>query len=150
MDFALDRPLPDAYWEIKFVVDSVNKRHEIALGATDRRDYPSGVSSMQFQVPRISVEGIMPCELANTGLLVAALKSPSAAYAITDSHLQKQRGNGREEEATLRENYDCGGGGGGTEEKGDMSGEVAAVNLVVQVSDAGRGRLVRCIYSPLE
>ena len=33
---------------------------------------------------------------------------------------------------------------------GEGEDEVASVNLVVQVADEGRGRLTRCIYSPLE
>lgn len=74
------------------------------------------------KVPRISVEGIKPCTLANTGLLVAALKS----------HNSSSSGHH---------------GGGGERGEGE---EVAAVNLVVQVTDAGHGRFTRCIYSPLE
>lgn len=74
-------------------------------------------------MPRISVEGIEPCTLANTGLLTAALKRSRDG--------------------------DCkGDGGSGMEDNDD--GEVAAVNLVVQVADAGEGTLMRCIYSPLE
>ena len=81
------------------------------------------------QVPRVSVEGIKPCTLANTGLLVAVLKC-------------SRGGGGRE------------GGGGDAEAKGEDLGkgeeDVATVNLVVQVTDEGQGGLRRCIYSPLE
>lgn len=83
----------------------------------------------ELQVPRVSVEGIKPCTLANTGLLVAVLKC-------------LRGGGGR------------GGEGGGAEAKGEELGkggaDVATVNLVVQVTDEGEGRLRRCIYSPLE
>lgn len=87
------------------------------------------------------VEGIKPCTLANTGLLVATLM------------WRGERGGG-----------DGGGGGGGApaeegERKGgegkekEEEGEVVAqVNLVVQVTnvDVAKGRLMRVIYSPLE
>lgn len=75
------------------------------------------------------MEGIKPCTLANTGLLVASLMwrgEHGGAPAVGE-------------------------GKGGEEEKhGEEEIEVAQVNLVVQVADAGQGKLARVIYSPLE
>ncbi|CAM9556932.1 unnamed protein product [Scytosiphon promiscuus] len=129
MEFALDRPLEGAWWEMKFLVDSVNERHLVRLGATGERDYPLGSCSMHFEAPRVSVEGIKPCTLANTGLLIATLVR---RRAVTSSN----RAEGKEET--------------GVEGKGGGREEVAQVNLVVQVTDVGQGRLERVIYSPLE
>eukprot|EP00752_Nemacystus_decipiens_P010910 g9696.t1 len=127
MDFALDQPLRGAWWEVKFLVDSVNKRHLVRLGATAERDFPRGSCSMHFQVSRVPVEGIKPCTLANTGLLVATLMWKGERG-------ERKRGERKGEEE---------------EEEGEV---VAQVNLVVQVAnvDVAKGRLTRVIYSPLE
>ncbi|CAM9801003.1 unnamed protein product [Ectocarpus fasciculatus] len=128
MDFALDRPLAGAWWDVKFLVDSVNERHLVRLGATSERDYPRGNCSMHFEVPRVSVEGIKPCTLANTGLLVASL--------------MRRGGENGEPPAAAEEKK--------SEREPGAEALVAQVNLVVQVADVGQGRLMRVIYSPLE
>lgn len=72
------------------------------------------------------MKGIKPCTLANTGLLVATLIRRRTANGATGAEGKEAEGKeGREE-------------------------EIAQVNLVVQVSDAGQGKLRRVIYSPLE
>eukprot|EP00903_Cladosiphon_okamuranus_P010472 g9908.t1 len=128
MDFALDQPLRGAWWEVKFLVDSVNRRHLVRLGATAERDFPTGSCSMNFQVSRVPVEGIKSCTLANTGLLVATL--------MWRGEQGESKGDGGEEK-------------GGEEKEGEV---VAQVNLVVQVTnaDVAKGKLTRVIYSPLE
>ena len=80
------------------------------------------------KVSRVPVEGIKPCTLANTGLLVATLMRRGE-----QGERKGGEGKGEEEE----------------EEKGEV---VAQVNLVVQVTnvDVAKGRLTRVIYSPLE
>ncbi|CAM9526695.1 unnamed protein product, partial [Hapterophycus canaliculatus] len=113
----------------QFLVDSVNERHLVRLGATGERDYPRGSCSVHFEAPRVSVEGIKPCTLANTGLLIATLMRRRATTATILAEGKDQ------EEAKAKE--------GGEE-------EVAQVNLVVQVADVGQGKLHRVIYSPLE
>ena len=75
VDFSLDRPLCDAQWEIRYMVDSVQRRHVIILGETELEDYPEGASSFLFSVPRIDVSGIKPGSLTNAGLLTASLRA---------------------------------------------------------------------------
>lgn len=76
------------------------------------------------------VEGIKPCTLANTGLLVATLM-----WRGEQGERKGGEGKGREEKQE--------------EEEGEV---VAQVNLVVQVTnvDLAKGTLTRVIYSPLE
>lgn len=82
------------------------------------------------------MEGIKPCTLANTGLLVATLM---------------RRGAGAGGGGVPAAGEGKGGEDQGKEEE-DEEEEVARVNLVVQVAnvDFARGKLVRVIYSPLE
>lgn len=82
------------------------------------------------KVSKVPVEGIQPCTLANTGLLVAVLKRLRDGGGRGDAE-----GKGEEKAA---------------ERWGEGLEDVATVNLVVQVADAGEGGLMRCIYSPLE
>lgn len=76
----------------------------------------------------MSVEGIKPCTLANTGLLVASLMRRGGENAEPPASAE-EKNSGREPGADA---------------------VVAQVNLVVQVADMGHGRLMRVIYSPLE
>lgn len=95
------------------------------------------------------MEGIKPCTLANTGLLVASLRCPSEMNSelLLNSRETPYREKNRDHVAEHK-------GGEGKEGRGEggtpEEAEVACVNLVIQVADAGGGRLVRCIYSPLE
>mmetsp|Transcript_26621 Transcript_26621/g.39552 ORF Transcript_26621/g.39552 Transcript_26621/m.39552 type:complete len:178 (+) Transcript_26621:96-629(+) len=72
--FALDRDVVAGYWEVKFLVDSANKRIIKILGRTPVEDYPDGESEMNFKVDHIDVSGIPPSTLTNSGLLMATFK----------------------------------------------------------------------------
>lgn len=83
------------------------------------------------------VEGIKPCTLANTGLLVATLMWTGVGHGGAGGAPAEEGERKRGEE----------------KEEGEEEGEVVAqVNLVVQVTnvDVAKGRLTRVIYSPLE
>jgi len=73
INFSLDKDIVAAYWMIKFLVDSTNKRIVKILGETKPEDYPDGDSDMFFQCPSIDVTGISPSALTNSGLLMAVL-----------------------------------------------------------------------------
>lgn len=96
----------------------------------------------------MSVEGIKPCALANTGLLVASLQSRlvgSRKPTATDEKVaERDQQEGRESKCVEQDER------AETWKSLGEAQEVAAVNFVVQVSDVGNGRLMRCIYSPLE
>ncbi|GMI58294.1 hypothetical protein ScalyP_jg648 [Parmales sp. scaly parma] len=73
MEFSLSCPVSDAFWEIKYVVDSMSRRQIIILGETDKTNYPQGESSMLFSVQQIDVSNVKQGTLANAGLLSATL-----------------------------------------------------------------------------
>lgn len=59
---------------VQYLVDSVQKRHIIALGQVEARDYDEGANHFQFSVGEINVDGIQPSQLTNCGLLIASFK----------------------------------------------------------------------------
>nr|CCA15363.1 conserved unknown protein putative [Albugo laibachii Nc14] len=74
VDFTLDRPLQNAEWLIKYLVDSVHHRHVIELGTVPKSNYIHGENRFDFSVDSIDVNLIQPSHLTNCGLLVASLK----------------------------------------------------------------------------
>nr|CCA15362.1 conserved unknown protein putative [Albugo laibachii Nc14] len=74
LDFTLDRPLQNAEWLIKYLVDSVHHRHVIELGTVPKSNYIHGENRFDFSVDSIDVNLIQPSHLTNCGLLVASLK----------------------------------------------------------------------------
>ena len=71
INFELDRDVVAAYWVVRFLVDSCEKRIIKILGETPIEDYPDGDSDMNFHVDCIDVSGIPPSTLTNSGLLMA-------------------------------------------------------------------------------
>eukprot|EP00607_Mallomonas_marina_P002811 CAMPEP_0182428898 /NCGR_PEP_ID=MMETSP1167-20130531/24442_1 /TAXON_ID=2988 /ORGANISM="Mallomonas Sp, Strain CCMP3275" /LENGTH=140 /DNA_ID=CAMNT_0024612103 /DNA_START=149 /DNA_END=572 /DNA_ORIENTATION=+ len=69
--FTLDRDVVAAFWRIKFLVDSADKRVYTVLGETSIEDYPDGESDMFFAVDTIDVSNIPKSTLANAALLIA-------------------------------------------------------------------------------
>eukprot|EP01041_Mallomonas_annulata_P007615 gene7614-15598_t len=69
--FVLDRDVVAAFWRIKFLVDSADKRLFKVLGETPVEDYPDGDSEMFFSAEPIDISGIPRSTLANAGLLMA-------------------------------------------------------------------------------
>lgn len=69
--FDLDRDVVAAYWIVKLLVDSCDKRVIKVLGETPVEDYPDGESQMYFSVEAVDVSDIPPSVLANYGLLMA-------------------------------------------------------------------------------
>jgi len=74
VDFDLSENLSEATWEMKYLVDSMRKRHVIALGETEMTNYEAGPNSFLFSVDGIDVKNIKPGALTNAGLLSCVLK----------------------------------------------------------------------------
>lgn len=79
LDFSTSDDITNGVWEVKYMVDSIRKRHIIVLGASKPRDYPSGEASFAFGVDSIDVSGIKPSALSNAGLLIASLSGESSS-----------------------------------------------------------------------
>lgn len=71
--FNLDRDAVAAFWSVRLLVDSTQKRIIKVLGDTPVEDYPDGESDMNFFTESIDVGDIEPSTLANSGLLMAVL-----------------------------------------------------------------------------
>mmetsp|Transcript_19734 Transcript_19734/g.62674 ORF Transcript_19734/g.62674 Transcript_19734/m.62674 type:complete len:139 (-) Transcript_19734:23-439(-) len=75
IQFTTDRPIPDAHWAIKYIVDTVSRRHVVQLGESKETDYAKGDNEMNFSVDKIDVSGVGEEALGNTGILTATLLS---------------------------------------------------------------------------
>ena len=87
IDFALDRPLSNAFWQIKYMVDTVRQRHFIELGQTDTIDYSEGASHFSFSVSPchvLEIRVIFGCirrrrKLTSAALSQATLQMPGCS-----------------------------------------------------------------------
>merc|ERR1711865_790373 len=72
IEFQMDKPLSNASWEIKYIVDYTNKRKELVMGRVEVGEYVANTPlSMDFSVPKVDVSGIRESLLLNVGLLLA-------------------------------------------------------------------------------
>lgn len=52
------------------MVDMTLQRHVLHLGSTQHQEYPAGMCSTQFAVPKIDLDGLKKSWLNNVGLLL--------------------------------------------------------------------------------
>lgn len=52
------------------MVDMTRQRHLLHLGSTPHQDYADGMSTMQFAVPKMDLDGLKQSWLNNVGLLL--------------------------------------------------------------------------------
>lgn len=94
IDFELSAPLKGASWEVRYLVDSMVRRHVIVLGETRERLYAEGDNSMSFEVPEIDVSEVRRGALANAGLLSAELRDGGGREVFTLNYVVQVRPEG--------------------------------------------------------
>jgi len=82
--FDVDRDVIAAFWVMKLLVDSCDKRLIKILGETPVDDYTEGDNEMQFAVDHVDVSDVPPSVLANYGLLMACLMADGEEVATVN------------------------------------------------------------------
>lgn len=93
--FDLDRDVIAAFWEIKLLVDSCDKRLIKILGETPVDDYTEGDNDMYFSVETIDVSDVPPSVLANYGLLMACLMADGEEVAAVNMVVNVTKADGK-------------------------------------------------------
>ena len=69
------RPLSNAAWEIKYILDTFKKRYEINVVSTPAADYAANeLANLEFTLPPIDMSQFKKRQLMNAGLLLCVLK----------------------------------------------------------------------------
>ncbi|KAL3148700.1 hypothetical protein ABBQ38_014113 [Trebouxia sp. C0009 RCD-2024] len=82
MTFVTDQAMHQVYWEVQYMVDMTLQRHVLHLGSTQHQEYPAGMCSTQFAVPKIDLDGLKKSWLNNVGLLLVLLKDKSGEQIL--------------------------------------------------------------------
>jgi len=93
--FDLDRDVLAAFWIVKLLVDSCDKRLIKILGETAVDDYTEGDNEMYFSVEGIDVSDIAPSVLANYGLLMACLMVDGEEVATVNMVVNVTKSDGK-------------------------------------------------------
>eukprot|EP00708_Paratrimastix_pyriformis_P006712 GAFH01006096.1.p1 GENE.GAFH01006096.1~~GAFH01006096.1.p1 ORF type:complete len:151 (+),score=24.58 GAFH01006096.1:26-454(+) len=72
-DFSTDKPLINAVWRLKFIIDVSYRRHVVELTTLPARDFPVGDHHVEFHVPSLDTTGFKQDTLLNVGMLTASL-----------------------------------------------------------------------------
>mmetsp|Transcript_4552 Transcript_4552/g.11736 ORF Transcript_4552/g.11736 Transcript_4552/m.11736 type:complete len:133 (-) Transcript_4552:196-594(-) len=73
MDYAVDTPLADARWQVRYVADHAHKRHIVEIGATPSAPLAAGTHHLEYTIDDIGVNGLSRAVVLNVGLLMFLL-----------------------------------------------------------------------------
>jgi len=73
IEFTANAIIQDAWWDIKYIVDSCSKRHVIDVHSSSHQKYSKGKNEFSFSAESIDVKKVSKNTLLNVGLFSAKL-----------------------------------------------------------------------------